>query len=279
MEPYLQQLAFEAMLHDLKEMTPDAISAQLKRMGCDFDYATLKQMLSHTYNDLGVADEVFSRFSIQEQGYPKAFVDEAVLEIAKREKFGFTHYGILSEQIRVIMGADIEIKTKLSQLESEYRKLCQCAQYFDVKALETMQYLVNDGIDVYALLMETLDLMLQEAVQDRSLYQQLIRFTEKLLAVFSNSNAFLKAGILYEQATAYVSLKSTKGDQIFTRLLKTHEDPCDVLLHYALAYLDHDEKKAMRILQSNQHYWDEKSDAYEVIQLMIKESTCHGGGS
>lgn len=277
MEPYLQTLAFEQMLQDIKQMNAQQLSDQLKAMGCGFDYAQLREMLAQTYNDLGVADEVFSRFSIQEVTYPKAFIDEAILEIAKRENFGFVHYGVLSEQIHVIINSNEKIAEKLTSLELAFRKLCQCANHFDVKALEVMQYQANDGIDVYAILMQTLDLMLQEALKDPTWYQHLIRMTQKILTTFTQSHMYIKAGILYEQATAYIALKSKKGTQLFESLLATHDDPCDVVLHYALAYLEIDEKKAMRILMKYQTYWDEKSDAFEVIQALLEEHNCNGG--
>ena len=38
---------------------------------------------------------------------------------------------------------------------------------------------------------------------------------------------------------------------MFQKLLATHSDVTDVVLHYALAYLDDDEKRTRRVLERN----------------------------
>lgn len=270
MEPYLQQVAYERMLEDLKRMGKAGINEQLLSMGCEYDYDQLKEKLSFTYNDLSVADEVFSCFTIVPKQYPVTFIDEVVLEIARRENFGFLHYGILSADIHVIINLECALDEKLTKLESCYRKLCSLAHKFGIASLEAMQYQANDGIDIYAILMEALDQMLQLGSNDTKWYQQLIRFCDKLLSTFVQSSPYIRSSIQYEQATAYIALKSKKGDQIFIDLLKSHVDSCDVVLHYVLAYLD-DEKKAMRILQMHQQYVNKDSDAYEVLMSIVED--------
>lgn len=271
-ETILKSLAYQNMVQELNHMTIEEINTQLTDMGSTLLYEDIKERLFHTYNELAVADHIFDTCQIQAKKYPKDFIDEAVLEIAIRENYGFTHYGIISSQIRDIMEKNIVNSEKIECCCQSYRKLCQCAQKFDISAMETMQYQVNDGVDLYMHLMDLLDLMLQEARCDKQMYRKIIELCEKLLKTFSNSHPFLRASIQYEQATAYIGIKSKKGEQIFQQLLKTHSDPCDVVLHYALAYLDDQEKRACNILLKYKNLWDEKSDAYCVIQQILKET-------
>lgn len=270
-ETILETLTYQNMVAKLASMSSEEINAQLQSMGCALRYDQIKAQLADTYNELSIADMIFEAYDIQPAVYPKEFIDEAVLEIAMRENYGFVHYGILSSQIRDIMEGNLADIEKIKQGMISYRKLCQTAQKFSIKALETMQYQVNDGIDLYAYFMNLLDLMMQEGMKQRQMYRDLVDLSEKMLKTFPQSHPFLRASIQYEQATAYIKMKSKKGEQIFQTLLKNHLDPCDALLHYALAYLDDDEKRSIRILKKYRNLWDEKSDAFEVIQQLIEE--------
>jgi len=58
---------------------------------------------------------------------------------------------------------------------------------------------------------------------------------------------------------------------MFQKLLATHSDVTDVVLHYALAYLDDDEKRARRILERYASRLDKESPAYEEIQELKKD--------
>lgn len=272
-ETILTSLAYQHMVQELNHMPKEEINIQLKDMGSTLLYEDIKERLFHTYNELAIADHIFDTSQIQEKKYPKDFIDEAVLEIAMRENYGFTHYGIISSQIRDIMKKNILNSEKIECCCKSYRKLCQCAQKFNINAMETMQYQVNDGIDLYMYLMDLLDLMMQEARVDKQMYRKIIDLCEKLLKTFSNSHPFLRASIQYEQAAAYIGIKSKKGEQMFQQLLKTHSDPSDVVLHYALAYLDNQEKRARSILLKYKNLWDEKSDAYDVIQHILEETS------
>lgn len=265
-------LVFERMIQELHQMNKEEISNQLAEMGCKLRYEDIQERLAHTYNELAVADHIFDTYEIQETKYPRAFIDEVVLEISMRENYGFTHYGIISTEIRDIMEKNIVNSEKIEGSCRCYRKLCQCAQNFHITAMETMQYQVNDGIDLYVHLMNLLDLMMQEAQKDKQQYRLIIDLCEKLLKTFTHSHPFLRASIQYEQAAAYIGMKSKKGEQMFQQLLRTHSDPCDVVLHYALAYLDDQPKRARSILLKYKNLWDKKSDAYDVIQQILEDT-------
>lgn len=272
-EQYLKELAYQDMVKAIKKMTSKEITMQLQKMQCCLSYEDIAARLAKTYNDLAVADAIFEQYEIIEARYPKTFIDEVVLEIAQREKFGFLHYGLLSTRIRDIMELNIDHKAKLAEAQMLFRKLCQCAKIFKQTALEAMIYEVNDGVDLYAYLMQLLDDMMVEARSNRNYCKTIISFTEKLLSTFTNSSPFLRISIQYEQANAYIVMKSKKGEMMYQQLLTSHSDPCDVVFHYALAYLDDDEQKAIRILQKNKKYWDEKSEAYEMILSILKDSS------
>ena len=268
-----ETIAYQNMIHDLNQMSKEDIDQQLLQMGCAMKYEDIQEQLKHTYNELSIADRIFETCDIREVKYPKSWIDEVVLEIAMRENYGFLHYGILSSKIRDIMNKNIAAKEKMDEGIECYQKLCQTAKRFGITAMETMQYQVNDGVDLYACLMDLLDFGMQEAEHQPREYRRICDFCEKLLKTFSHSHPLLRASIQYEQATAYIKLKSKKGEQIFQKLLNTHSDPCDVVLHYALAYLDQDEARAARILQKYKKLWDPQSDAYAVIQQILKEIT------
>ena len=246
-ETILKTLAYQTMVQELSSMSLEEINAQLKSMGCALRYDQIKEQLVHTYNELSIADMIFDTYDIHPAKYPKEFIDEVVLEIAIREV----------EKIKQVAGC--------------YRKLCQTTQKFGIKAIETMQYQVNDGVDLYAYFMSLLDMMMQEGMKQRQIYREIVDLCDKMLKTFPQSHPFLRASMQYEQATAYIKMKSKKGEQIFQTLLKNHLDPCDALLHYALAYLDEDEQRAIRILKKYRNLWDEKSEAFEVIQQLIEE--------
>ena len=75
----------------------------------------------------------------------------------------------------------------------------------------------------------------------------------------------------YEQAQAYLTLNSVKGEQLFLKLLKTHSDPTDVILHYGLAYLDDDEEKTRKIFLRYQNKLDKKSESYDIIMDILQD--------
>ena len=75
----------------------------------------------------------------------KAFIDEAVLEIARREDFGFTHYGLISDAILDLMEQGSE--QVAADLLEQFRLLFKTAKRFHIDSLEAMMYQVNDGLD------------------------------------------------------------------------------------------------------------------------------------
>ena len=201
--------------------------------------------------------------------YPKGFIDEAVLEIAKREEYSFTHYGIISDRILDIMENGKENAGK--ELLEQFRLLFKTAKKFKIESLEGMSYQVNDGVDMIAVVTFLLDILMEEGRQNKEAYQTIVSFVDKFLSVFPKTSVFFRVNMQYEQGQAYIAMKSKKGEQLYQKLLKTHKDPTEVVLHYALSYLDDDEKKACSILKRYTNKLDPKSESYEEIQALKKE--------
>ena len=268
---YLQKSDWNTMAEAISTMSKEKIEQELQALGCKLGYDEIKEKLKDTYNDLAVSDMIFETQTIDDTNtkYPKGFIDEAVLEIAKREEYSFTHYGIISDRILDIMEKGTE---NVSQnLLEQFRQLFKTAKKFHIESLEAMSYQVNDGVDMIAVVMFLLDGFMEQGRQNKDAYQQIISFVDKFLKIFPKTSDFFKVSMQYEQAQAYIALKSKKGEQMFQKLLKTHSDPTDVVLHYALAYLDDDEKKAASILKRYTSILHKESPAFEEIQGLKKD--------
>lgn len=270
-ELYLKKSGFQDMMEAIKTMNREAINEQLLQLGCTLTYEDIYEKLKETYNDLAVADAIFQTQTIDDTAtrFPKTFIDEAVLEIARRESFAFTHYGLISDAILDLMEQGSEHMAE--ELLAQFRLLFKTAQKFHMESLEAMMYQVNDGVDMIGVITMLLDQLMEQGRQDTECYRTLVSFVDKFLKVFPKTSAFICVGMQYEQAQAYIALKSKKGEQMFLHLLKTHSDPSDVVLHYALAYLDDDEARSAKILRRYASLLDKESPAYEAIQDLKKD--------
>lgn len=268
---YLQKATYEQMAEQIKSLTKEEINKHLSLLGCTCDYDDIAQRLARTYNELAIADMIFTKDEISEDHsvYPKTFIDEAVLEIAKREAYPFMHYGIISEQIALCM--EHSDRSAAEEMLKQFQLLFKTAKQFSIPSLETMIYQVNDGVDMFGAIVAMLDIWMEQGRNDSGCYKEITSFVDKFLTVFSKTSDVLKVTLLYEQAQAYIALKSRKGEQLFLQLLKTHGDPTDVVLHYALSYLDDDEKKAAHILRRYDAILDPNSESYAVIQELKED--------
>ena len=268
---FLQKSDWNTMAEAISTMSKEEIETQLHALGCKLGYDEIKEKLNDTYNDLAVSDMIFETQTIDDTNtvYPKGFIDEAVLEIAKREDYSFTHYGIISDRILDIMENGKENAGQ--ELLEQFRLLFKTAKKFKVESLEGMSYQVNDGVDMIAVVTFLLDILMEEGRQNKEAYQTIVSFVDKFLTVFPKTSEFFRVSMLYEQGQAYIAMKSKKGELLYQKLLKTHKDPTEVVLHYALSYLDDDEKKACSILKRYTNKLDPKSESYEEIQALKKE--------
>ena len=262
----IEKIPYAIMLEQLAQMSKSEINRHLELLGCLWDYDKISLQLSKTYNDLQVADDIFQNFSIQEEKSPygKSFIDEAVFEIVSRESFTFTHYGLLSREILELRD-QLDDEACLLKMEASYRSLFKLAKQFSLTSMEGLVYQVNDGTDLVAIVAEMLDHMQQKAREDHAYAKKIVEFVDKFLKIFTKTNPFTKVMLQYEQAQAYIVLRSSKGEQLFRSLLKTHSDPTDVVLHYGLAYIDDDPRRTGKIFKQYVRLLDPKSESYEVI--------------
>ncbi len=268
---YLQKSDWNTMAEAISAMSREEIEKQLHALGCELGYDEIKEKLGNTYNDLAVSDMIFETQRIDDSNtaYPKGFIDEAVLEIAKRENYDFTHYGIISDRILDIMENGKENAGE--RLLEQFRLLFKTAKKFKAESLEGMSYQVNDGVDMIAVVMFLLDVLMEEGTHNKQAYQTIVSFVDKFLSVFPKTSEFFRVSMQYEQGQAYIAMKSKKGEQLYQNLLKTHKDTTEVVLHYALSYLDKDEKKACSILKRYADKLDSKSESFDEIEALQKE--------
>ncbi|MGL5978157.1 MAG: hypothetical protein ACRCZJ_04110, partial [Erysipelotrichaceae bacterium] len=113
------------------------------------------------------------------------------------------------------------------------------------------------------------------ARSDASKFKTILSFIERFQKQFPKVNPYLLLALQYEQAQCWIATGSSKGEKLFLALLQRDSDKTDVILHYALSYLDDDETKAQKIVRRYAHLMDKKSDAYEIVQEMMEDIT-HG---
>lgn len=266
------KIPYDMMCLQLSKMSKDEIQRHLEMLGCTWSYDKIQEELQYVCNDLSISDRIFKECHIHDEHspYTTTFIDEVVLEITKRETFPFVHYG----KISTIVDEAMQVQKGLAlafTLYEQFEKLMYSAKYLKLTSLEALVYEVNDGVDMLSALAITLDEFLQAGQKDTKYYYQLIDFVDAYLKVFTQTSEQVEAMLYYEQATAYIALRSPKGEQIFKRLLTTYRDPSEVVLHYGLAYLDDDMNRTLRIFKRYQHVLQKESDAYEMIQSIIKD--------
>ena len=112
---------------------------------------------------------------------------------------------------------------------------------------------------------------MEEVVNGKAKAQDIIQFVDRYFRIFSENSSYLRASFLYEQAKAYMMIRSTKGEAIFEALLKEHEDLTEVVYHYALALSDTKPKKAMQIINKYADKLDHENANYELIEELKNE--------
>lgn len=266
------KIPYEVMCLQLSKMSKAEIQRHLEILGCTWSYNKIKEELQFVLNDLYISDRIFKECKIcdVQSPYTVDFIDEVVLEITKRETFSFVHYGKISTAVDEAMQTKDGLILAKSLLD-QFDLLLKGAKLLKVVSLEALVYEANDGVDMLSALAMMLDEFLQVARDDPSYYQTVVSFVDAYLKVFTQTSEQVEAMLYYEQATAYIGLHSSKGEQIFKHLLKTYRDVTDVVLHYGLAYLDDDENRTLRIFKRYQHLLNKESDAYEVIQSIIQD--------
>lgn len=265
----IQKKTYEQMVMDIPQMSKETITYNLNALGCMLGYTEINNRLKGVWNDLAVADELFYVYHIDDTNscYPKEFVDEVILHIAKIETYPFQHYGILSMKICELRHDPLQFAI----CYETFLALFALAEQFQLHSLEWMVYHVNDGVDLIGACIELLDRMMEVGRSQPMWLERVISFIRTYLHVFDQTNEMLLVSLQYEMAKAYIALHDARGDQMFKKLLKKQADKTDVVLHYMLAYLDDDRQKAGKIYQQYRTLISNKSDSYPVIQEVISE--------
>lgn len=264
--------SFETMLFDLKQMTSTDMEQIFHQIDCPLSYQDIVTCLSQTWNDGAVGDQLYATYSLHPQQcvYPASFMDEAILEIAQREKFPFRHFGCSALELQKNRQL-VDNANRIERQLAVFEKIMMLAKHFHLVSLETMLYEAHDETDILGTLFELLEDMMLLGKQDPTLYHKLIRFVDAYKKVFTKTSHMVKQTMEFQKATAYIACGDARGNQLFKHLLKQEVDKTDVVLHYGLCYLDDDEAKTVRIFREYRHLLDKDSDAYPLIQEILEE--------
>ncbi len=265
----------EKMLDEIQKMELDQIMDLLHQFGCEYDVDTIVEKLSNTWNDLSVNDEIFNTFEIKEEvnGMSCDFVDEAIYEIMTRfAKFDFMHYGVFSNQVSELADLMMDEEGKVERLRELFQAFFKMCKKFKCNQFEGMIYQVNDGLDLYSVVVDYLDQCMEMGrMKDRKYYQYILDFVERFRKQFPVISPFLDFNLSCEQAQVLVALKNPKGEKMFLDLLKNHHDFTEAVFHYALAYIDDQPSKALRILRKYEKDIQKESESYELYQQVIAD--------
>ena len=269
----------EKMMRDLPLMNKEEIMNQFKILGCLESYDSIIEQLKLTYNELKVSDSLFEKYEINDDQcvYPKEFIDMAIGEIILRiEPFSFTHYGIICDEMIENMETDLADELKLEHYELCFKKFFKLCKIFKVDNLDAFLFEVNNGFDLYAVLVDYLDECMEKGrMSNPKYYQQIIDFCLRFKKQFKKVNPFIQYSVDTELATVYVAIKDPKGEKMFLDAIKNHHDKTEAVLHYALSYIDNDELRALKIFDRYQSLLNKESDCYEIIEQIRQDAQEH----
>lgn len=268
------QLKLEKTFTELPNFTIEEILQEYKVLGCTSTLEELQDLLQKNYNELAVADHIFNTFTIDDEpsAYAKEFIDLGLLRIIELAPiYKFQHYGIFINHIEKLINSELSEKDKVTAYEEQFAKFFKMAKTFTLDNFDSMMYMINDGLDLQGIIIAYLDDLMELGRKEASYYHKIITFVERFRKEFTKVNEYLSIALEYEYAQTLVALGNKKGEKIFLELLEKHNDKTDVILHYALSYVDADEKKALRIIHKYAHLLNKESDAYEIVMEMKED--------
>ncbi|MEG0522769.1 MAG: DUF188 domain-containing protein [Erysipelotrichaceae bacterium] len=271
MDP-LKQINEASYAIALKQMSIDEINAHLLEMNVTLDYNGILEKLKVTYNDLSVADFIFSNYEVKASKYPIAFIDSVVFEIVKRNKFDFKHYGLIIDAINGIEESDISEEHKASLFKSEILSFIKLCQRFKLVNFDAIMYEVNDGFDFQTFVNDYFDECKELGVNTNSNYlNDIIDISKKLLNQFTSINEYFEEDLNVVQASAYVALKNPLGEKLFFKLMKNTNDVPLMNLYYGLSFIDVDKIKCKRLLSDLLSKSDKNSDVYKMTKNILDD--------
>lgn len=268
------QLKLDKTYEDIKAMSIEDIIKEFHILGCALTLEEIQTKLMHTYNELQVADEIFNNFTIDDVNskYAKEFIDLGLLRIIELAPiYPFQHYGIFTESIHDIAAMEATPKQKVERLEESFAKFFKMAKVFKLDNFDGMMYQINDGMDLQAVIIAYLDDLMELGRMEPSYLKKIIAFIDRFNKEFKQVNPYLLLSLQYEYAQTFIALGNKQGEKLFLKLLEEQSDKTDVILHYALSYLDADEQRALKIVERNAHLLNKESDAYELVMEMVED--------
>lgn len=260
------------MYTDLAVMNKEQILEQFQLLGCLLPYEDIVKKLRQSYNDLQIADELFATYNIDDSTckYPKEFIDEGLVWIARHEVFPFLHYGAFAYQLQELMETMLAEAQKLQKEEQLYQQFFKTMRQFQVDNYDALIYAVHDPIDLGSCILTYLQRRCKTL--DKEQLRLVINFVDRFFQIFSSINPYMEEQLLYKQATAYILIKSRKGDTMFMEFLSQHPDRSEVLFHYLNALLLIDKKRAKTTYERNHKLIQSDSDYANKIEILISKS-------
>lgn len=266
---------YERMEAALPSMDKEEMMKQLSALGCPLSYEEIVERLKKNFDEEKVSDFIFDTYDINDEHtlYPEDFVDEAVrLIITRFEKFPFTHYGLIAEEMIDHLEAEMNDGEKIEFYGECFKKFFKLCKQFKIEDFNTFTFGVDSDLDLYGVIIDYLDECMEKGrMKNLEYYQKIIDFCTRFKKQFKLMNPFLEYSIDVQLATVYVALKDPKGEKMFLDLLKTHHDKTEAVLHYGLAYIDDDEERTLKIFKRYRSLISKESDCYEIIEQIISD--------
>lgn len=268
---------YTRMHHDILTMDKEEMMKHVHALGCPLTYEEIVEKLKNNFNEDNVSNMIFDTYKIDDENYlyPIDFIDEAILQIITRfEKFPFTHYGLIAEEMIDYMEAEMSDEDKIGLYEESFRKFFKLCKYFKIEDFNLITFGVDSQLDLYGVIIDYLDECMEKGRMNNLVYfQKIIDFCTRFKKQFKRMNPFLEYSVDVQLASVYVALKDAKGEKMFLDLLKTHHDKTEAVLHYGLAYIDDDEMRTLKIFKRYRSLMSKESDCYEIIEQIISDCT------
>lgn len=260
------------MWRDLPAMKKEDIMSHLQGMKVTMSYEEIVEALAKTHDDLSVADRIFSTYQVDDTNsiYPKEFIDEAITKIARMESFAFTHYGLISQDLLALHDVLIPTRTRATNMQELFTKLFQLCKKFHLDNYDALVYSIHDSLDLSKEFLTYLSLL--QSFHEADSDHELIRMSDRFLQTFPQMNPWLEEQISYAQASAYIRLKSSRGEKMFQTMLKEYPDSSEVIYRYGSAYASLDQKKMQTIFTRYKNEVDKSSEFCRMIQKLSKNS-------
>lgn len=259
----MHKISYQQMCIDIQFMSNDELMQQLNLMKVNMTYPELVAMLKQNFSDLLVSDQLFRTYPIddQESVYKKEFVDEAVLQIAKRNTFSFQHYGILVEQLQEVNQRKLVDEDTLSYKLDLYKQLFHLANTFHLDHFDAMVYAVNDGFDLGNDWVSTLHALIKQNPKET------LEMISKFQRVFLIRNPYIEDQMTIIEVMAFFILNSKKAETYFHRAITQEVDICE-LFYYTSPYMNPIQKQ--RFYHKYKKQMDQSSCYYQKITNEIE---------